>query len=84
MAGGHDLERSIRGKVGSIPWIAILDADSNQLANSDSPSGNIGYPAAADEIAHFISMIRQTKRGTSDEQIMALQQALEENSLKFR
>ncbi len=84
MANGHELERSLRGKVGAIPWMAILDADGRPLVTSDSPDGNIGYPSTVEEIAHFISMIRQTRQRTSDEQIMALQQALEENSLRFR
>jgi uncharacterized protein YyaL (SSP411 family) len=77
MIGGKELDAKFRKNgEGGIPWIAFLDAQGKVLATSDGPKGNIGYPAAPHEIAHFTSMLRKTARRIEPAQIEALQKAL--------
>jgi thioredoxin-related protein len=77
MIGGKELDAKFRKNgEGGIPWIAFLDAQGKVLATSDGAKGNIGYPAAPHEIAHFTSMLRKTARRIEPAQIEALQKAL--------
>ncbi len=46
-------------KSGGIPWFAFLDAKGDAIVTSDGPRGNIGYPAAPEEIDHFIAMLKK-------------------------
>lgn len=56
--GGKQMLEEMRGsKEGGIPWFAFVDADGNVLAKSDGPKGNIGFPAAPEELAHFRTML---------------------------
>lgn len=74
-----DLERMTNGKEvqknmaanhgGGIPWYAILDASGKTLATSDGPQGNTGYPLRAEEIAHFVKVIRSTAKDLKPEHI---------------
>lgn len=57
---------------GTIPWMAILDADGNPLITSDGPKGNIGYPREPKGWEHFGKMLRTTARHLSDADIKAL------------
>lgn len=60
-AGGEELLEKLGGKGSGIPYYAILDPKGKVLAtsnpNKDKP-GNIGYPAAPEEIAHFMGMLK--------------------------
>lgn len=70
MTGGQDILKKFRGeKDGGIPWFAFVDAQGKALTTSDGPQGNVGFPAAPEEIAHFESMLARTaKRLSKDEQ----------------
>ena len=58
-----DAERSsrttTRREPSGIPWFVFLDAKGNAIVTSDGPKGNIGYPAAPEEIGHFIGMLKK-------------------------
>ena len=73
MKGGNDVlaaERKLAGVPDSgIPWIVLLDADGKQLCNSNGPKGNTGFPAAEDEIAHFVTMLKSSCKVLSAEEI---------------
>jgi hypothetical protein len=44
---------------------------------SDGPKGNVGFPAAPHEIAHFRVMLERSKRALTDADINALIASLE-------
>ncbi|HZW07129.1 MAG TPA: thioredoxin family protein [Phycisphaerales bacterium] len=69
MTGGKDLLAKYRGSAkGGIPWFAFLDGDGKVVATSDAPgSGNVGFPAAKEEIAHFSVMLKTAGKLTDDE-----------------
>lgn len=88
-----DQDRMIDGKevagrlrsgsaTGGIPWMVILDADGKPLITSDGPRGNIGYPGAAHEIEHFITMLNTTRQNLSEEQVAALERQLHDNAAR--
>jgi uncharacterized protein YyaL (SSP411 family) len=62
---------------GGIPWFVILDANGKALATSDGPKGNIGYPAAPEEIEHFLAMLKKTRRRIEPEQLDRIKDALQ-------
>lgn len=72
-----DAQRQRAGsKGGGIPWIVFLDGDGAQLATSDGPDGNIGFPAKPEEIAWFASMVAKVKVNLKDEDVEALKALL--------
>jgi hypothetical protein len=70
----------LRGEAGggSIPWLAILDADGKTLATSNDLKSkqNIGFPSDAAGRAHFEHMLKSTKLHLTDVEITDLIQAL--------
>lgn len=77
MPGAADiLARYNKEGQGGIPWFAFLDAKGHALATSNGPKGNIGYPAAPEEVAHFVAMLNQTRRRIEPAQVEAIEQAL--------
>lgn len=68
---------------GGIPWIVILDSKGNPLVNSDGPNGNIGYPVTADEIAHFMTMLKKSSRQLGDEDLKTIESALKAEASKI-
>jgi protocatechuate 3,4-dioxygenase beta subunit len=74
---GEQVIKRLRMKDGGIPWITILDADGKTLITSDSPSGNIGYPADTEGRAHWEKMIRTTARRLDENQIKLLLEPLQ-------
>jgi uncharacterized protein YyaL (SSP411 family) len=69
---------------GGIPWIAFLDPTGKVLATSDGPKGNIGYPAAPDEIEHFMGMLETATKRMTTAQKAEVRGALEEAGRKLR
>jgi hypothetical protein len=60
-AGGVDLMKQWDGEKAGLPYIVILDANGKKLADGNEKGkdgGNIGYPAAPNEIAHFMKMLK--------------------------
>lgn len=59
MTGGKAVMTRFRGDKAQdgIPWFAFLDASGKAVAVSEAKGVNIGFPAAAEEVAHFESML---------------------------
>ena len=74
MTGGEELGNKLqRGRAGGLPWLVILDASGKELISSNEEEGrNIGSPAADWEVAHFMTMMRQTRQHMSDDDIAGL------------
>ena len=66
------------GKPRGIPWTAVLDADGKVLATSDGPDGNIGFPSSAEEIDHFMAMLRTSATRLTEADFAAIKAALGE------
>lgn len=81
-----DTDRRVGGKAmleafcgsdkSGIPWFAFVDADGKVLATSDGPGGNVGFPAATEERAHFRAMLEKAALKMSAAEIDALMQSL--------
>jgi thiol:disulfide interchange protein len=62
-----------------IPWFAIVDPPTGKtLATSTAAKGNIGYPAADDEIAHFMGMLEATRKNLVAADLQAIRASLVE------
>jgi thiol:disulfide interchange protein len=84
MTGGKEVAARFRpDEKGGIPWFALLDAEGKSLITSDGPEGNCGYPASPAEIAHFMKMLRETRRNITDEQLTLIEKALKEAAEKL-
>jgi uncharacterized protein YyaL (SSP411 family) len=69
---------------GGIPWFVFLDPKGEAFADSDGPKGNIGYPATAEEIAHFMSMLKKAVRRMDDSDQRAIEDALKTEGAKIQ
>jgi thioredoxin-related protein len=68
---------------GGIPWFVFLDCRGKAIATSDGPKGNIGYPAAPEEIEHFIGMLKKAARKLEPAQIDQVEAALKAEGTKI-
>jgi thioredoxin-related protein len=85
MTGGKDIQSRYQPKTsGGIPWFAILDAQGKALTTSDGPGGNIGYPAAPQEIEHFMAMIKGQGRRIDNRQLEQIRKSLDEAAEKLK
>ncbi|MFT3684642.1 MAG: thioredoxin family protein [Phycisphaerales bacterium] len=67
MTGGADVLKKYRPKDGGIPWFAFIDGDGKVVADSDAAKGgNVGFPSAKDELAHFAAMLEKSKLSAED------------------
>ena len=82
MLNGVKLRESIPQGSGGVPWHAVLDADGAALVTATGPKGNIGYPVAPHEIAHFMSMLRDTRGDLSDADLDVIRRVLTEFAQK--
>jgi glycine cleavage system aminomethyltransferase T len=82
MAGGKDILKRYQAVEGGIPWFVFLDGDGRAAVTSDGPKGNVGFPAAPHEIAHFRTMLEQSKRRLTGEDVNALVASLEDANRK--
>ena len=55
-----------------IPWFAITEPDGVVLAHSRGPLGNIGFPSSLEGIRHFRTMLEQTTRKLTADEIERL------------
>jgi len=67
-----------------IPWIAIVAPEGRLLVTSDAPAGNIGCPAAPEEIQHFLAMLEATKRKLTDEDLRKVAEILNRKNAEAR
>jgi hypothetical protein len=82
MIGGKDILRRYQANESGIPWFVFLDGDGKAVVTSDGPKGNVGFPAAPHEIAHFRAMLERSRRRLTDADINALVVSLEEANKK--
>jgi thiol:disulfide interchange protein len=77
MTGGADaLKRFTGGKSTGIPWFVFLDKTGGALADSNAAAGNIGFPSAPEEIAHFTGMLQRSAAHLSASDIATLERSL--------
>lgn len=85
MRKGKAIERLLRGeRGGGIPWFAIVEPNGTILATADGPQGNIGCPVQPEEIRHFEAMLASTRRQLGDEDLAAIDRALQAYAVEFR
>jgi thioredoxin-related protein len=77
--GAEELNKKWGGADQGIPFWVIMDKDGTILADSQiEPGKNIGCPATAEEVAHFIKALKKTSSITS-EQIAAVEKRFRRN-----
>ncbi|MCA9416101.1 MAG: thioredoxin family protein [Candidatus Omnitrophica bacterium] len=85
MEGAQEFAQQIRpGGSGGIPWFAVLDGKGAILATSDGPNGNVGYPVAQEEIAHFMKVIGETSKNLNPDQLAIIENSLVEGAEKLK
>jgi hypothetical protein len=61
-AGGEMVMEKLGGKNAGLPFTAVVSPSGKLIVNSnekeEGTAGNIGYPAAPNEVAHFIEMLK--------------------------
>ena len=78
MTNGKEVaDRLRKNKRGGIPWMVILDSEEKPLITSDGPKGNIGCHVQPHEREYFAEMLSKTRRNIGDEELSALNKALE-------
>jgi len=73
---GADLYKTY-GKEGTPSW-TIFGANGEVLADSDNGKGNVGYPAEADEIAHYLKALKIAAPGISEPECAILADKLKD------
>ncbi|MBK8267452.1 MAG: thioredoxin family protein [Planctomycetes bacterium] len=77
--GGKALNARHGGDSAGLPFFVVLDADGKKVADSfAAPGQNVGFPAAPEEIAHFIKLVRRCAPKLSDAEIAILEAGLKE------
>lgn len=77
--GAEALKDQWGGKNEGIPFWVVMDKDENILADSKSePGKNVGCPATAEEVAHFIRVLKKTT-SISAEQVAAVEKRFRRN-----
>lgn len=59
-----------------IPWHAITEVDGKVLATSEGPLGNIGMPSTVEDIRHLRTMLEQTGRRLTPDDLDRLAESL--------
>jgi thioredoxin-related protein len=77
--GAEALNEKWGGKDQGIPFWVIMDTDGKILADSQrEPGKNVGCPATAEEVAHFINVLKKTSPITTA-QITAVEKRFRKN-----
>jgi uncharacterized protein YyaL (SSP411 family) len=78
MPDAKDLVKPSDGKNPGLPWFVFMDGDGKPLIDSIAPkTGNLGFPAKAEEYAYFKTMLDKVKRHLTDDDIAKLMASLE-------
>jgi hypothetical protein len=71
--GGSDLLARYNTKPGGIPWFVFIGGDGKPIIDSNDPGhGNIGFPAADFEIAHFKVMLEKVRKNITRDEVEML------------
>lgn len=89
MTGGQefyeDVIKQSKSEMGGIPWFLVMDAEGNALITSNEPEhGNVGFPVADFERAHFIHMLESNAKRISKEEFETISKTLEEVTEQYR
>lgn len=60
--GAEQLLEALAGENAGLPFAAVLDRKSRKpiaTSNASGPGTNVGFPSKADEIDHFVGMLRK-------------------------
>ena len=77
MVGGNDLLSKYNPGGGGIPWFVFLDGEGRAIITSNEPEhGNIGFPAADHEIAHFKAMLMKVRKRITVDEVEMLTKSL--------
>lgn len=77
--GAAELNKKWGGENEGIPFWVIMDKDGNILADSQmEPGKNVGCPAKAEEVAHFIKVLKKTS-SISEEEIAKVEERFRKN-----
>jgi len=78
MTHGKEIyERLKKGRSGGLPWLVILDQDGKELITGVGPGGNIGAPVQPEECAHFMEMLKTTRRQVTDAELKVVADDIE-------
>ena len=82
-----DLMIKLGGKDAGLPFMAILDAKSgkmivNSLQKAGEPRTNTGYPAAPEEVGHFVKMLQKGAPKIGDGSVKKVEAWLTANAPK--
>jgi hypothetical protein len=85
-AGGVEVMKALGGEKAGLPFMAVVDAKGktlmNSMADQKENKGNIGYPAAPHEIAHFMEMLKATAKKLTDAERAEIEAWLKEHAPK--
>lgn len=77
--GAKELNEKWGGKNQGIPFWVVMDKDGKIVADCQrEPGKNVGCPATAEEVAHFINVLKQTS-SISDNEIVAVEKRFRRN-----
>ncbi|QEG23771.1 thioredoxin family protein [Mariniblastus fucicola] len=78
MANADQIKEKYGPDFSGIPWMVMLSADGELLASGMSPKGNIAFPRARYQKAHFKKMLESTAEKMTEADIARLMQSLPE------
>lgn len=78
MTNAKEVGMRFRKEDSGLPWFAFVDAEGRPRATSEGPGGNIGFPAAPEEIAHFADMLKKSQRSITPDDIKVIESALQQ------
>jgi hypothetical protein len=74
---GAEVMEPFRKPGGKVPWMAILRSDGTKIADSDAPTGNIGFPSETEASNYFIDkMLAPTAQRLTPKELDELRSAL--------
>lgn len=84
-AGAEEMMKAWDGEKSGLPFMVVLDAKGKKLMDSNRVKGdqktNTGYPAAPEEIGHFMTILSKTSKLSKNEQA-SIQKWLTDNAPK--
>jgi len=82
-AGADKIRIKLEGEKAGLPFYAVLTPAGKKLGTSIAPgTGNIGYPAAPNEIAHFMSILKASTPKLSDQERTSVETYLKETAIR--
>jgi hypothetical protein len=75
--GGSALRRRYpKAQDQGVPWFVIHDGDAKELADSNGPKGNIGFPSTDEEIELFMGILKKVSSTLKEEDLALLKKSL--------